>query len=58
MGYHTGGLYVATQFSESNYIALNRGIVVVHQGDLYHGVQLCERKSPDGKMESDIVVYS
>jgi len=41
---YTGGLYVATEFSNRMYIALNRGDAVVHQSDLYHGVEVLENK--------------
>lgn len=37
---YTGGLYVASSKSQRFYIGLNRGDAVVHQGDLYHGVQV------------------
>ena len=47
---------MATQFSESNYIALNRGDVVVHQGDLYHGVQLLN-ETPQTERWSWILWY-
>jgi len=53
---YTGGLYVATKFSERNYIALNRGDAVVHQGDLYHGVQLLN-ETPQTERWSWILWY-
>ena len=53
---YTGGLYVATDTSQRRYVALNRGDAVVHQGDLYHGVQLTQ-ETPQTERWSWILWY-
>jgi TPR repeat protein len=54
---YIGGLYISTRHSERNYIALNRGDAVVHQGDLYHGVQLIESSAINTERWSWILWY-
>ncbi len=44
---YRGGLYVASKFNQRYYLALRRGDAVVHQGDLYHGVQILENTTLD-----------
>ncbi len=44
---YRGGLYVASKFNQRYFLALNRGDAVVHQGDLYHGVQILENITLD-----------
>jgi len=42
-------LYVSTEDSKSYYIGLNRGDAVIHQGDLYHGVNVLENTDESGE---------
>jgi len=44
---YRGGLYVTPQFHQRNYLALSRGDAVVHQSDLFHGVQVLENVTLD-----------
>ena len=44
---YRGGLYVASQFHQRNYLALSRGDAVVHQSDLFHGVQVLDNVTLD-----------
>jgi len=41
---YNGGLYVSTKNSERNYVQLDRGDAVIHQGDLHHGVKVLDHR--------------
>jgi hypothetical protein len=49
---YRGGLYVASEFQQRNYLALSRGDAVVHQSDLFHGVKVLENVALDADKES------
>lgn len=48
---YSGGLYVSTKNSERNYVRLDRGDAVVHQGDLHHGVRVLDQRDDGGPSE-------
>ncbi|VEU44261.1 unnamed protein product [Pseudo-nitzschia multistriata] len=48
---YNGGLYVSTKNSERNYVKLNRGDAVAHQGYLHHGVKVLDQRDDGGPSE-------
>ena len=50
---YRGGLYVTTSRGKKKFLALRKGDAVVHQSDLYHGVQVLPVLSTQGEEKNE-----